>query len=78
MILKTVLQRIPGLDNLAGQFVKNTTPILYDLFQKKKKKNRERNISHLISWGQHNSDVKIKWKHYKKRKLKEPPNPSWT
>lgn len=41
MILKTVLQRIPGLDNLAGQFVKNTTPILYDLFQKKKKQRKK-------------------------------------
>lgn len=37
MILKTAIQRIPGLDNSTGEFVKNTTPILYDLFQKKPK-----------------------------------------
>lgn len=58
MILKTAIQRIPGLDNSTGEFVKNTTPILYDLFkkktqktnkQKKKTKKTEKNISHLIS-----------------------------
>lgn len=57
MILKTAIQRIPGLDNSTGEFVKNTTPILYDLFQKKNPKNEqtkktkktEKNISHLIS-----------------------------